>query len=198
MIRRLIILLLIVGCEDDDNDPRVGLSYGDDNYRINVFHFDSNETIFAIEFLKDLSHELGGEHPNRDYVAINIDINQNGIVDSLIDITYIAIDEHPNISDGLSFCKSYLIDYFQTTQSQGCLESDATAGYLFDSSPHQTNYHPMFSFTIPNDEIYLNGSVYFTIETFSKGYGFTIYPLDNEYANDNVGFVAFNKVLKYP
>ena len=153
----------------------------------------------VIENISDLSNDISGPWPDVDFASITVDVNQNGLVDSYIDVSYGSTG-----GSSTTICTQYLITENLST-SCGGFNSNASFFIAFADSDNSTQEHPIWTYTIPKTEIFLDenqdgviddNSVHFVIKIYKSGAGYTTYPKSNQYTDS--GWYSFNEVLKYP
>jgi len=147
------------------------LIIGDDSYVISK-RVSSEFTELTIEFINQYKGSLDGKYPDRDFVVLLMDVNQNSQIDKDLD-TYYATSEN-------GLCSGYLIDK-KFSSTCGAYKSDFDISRKLLATKLQKRPHPVFKFTIPNKELFGerdNAALVFKIHSSVSGY--TYYPDDAE------------------
>jgi hypothetical protein len=131
----------------------------------------SDRVTFTLEALGDLSNNLAGEYPGKDFAGIRVDVNGNGRVDSRVDVAY-------GIAGGTTnrICTQYLLS---ETSSTGCggLPSQARLNIGFRATAAGTAAHPVWQFSIPRSELVSAGrTAHLTFWFHSAGDGYSSFP----------------------
>jgi hypothetical protein len=189
----LVVAFVLSGCGSSNGPDKTELSDMKlvDNANHVVTIRDSGDSIIIVmEALQDRTNNLGGTFPNVDFTKLEVDINHNGQLDSGVDVFY-------GIESGTAstICTGELLS---ENSSTGCSHqaSGASLAAVFSSSENEAQDHPIWTYTIPKDEIFTDSSLTFVAKFYDSGIGYTGYPLSNSDANS--GLVSFGEVLRYP
>lgn len=153
-----------------------------------------DNAILVLEAIGDTTNNLAGSFPNKDFSGIRVDVNQNGRVDEKVDVAYGL--------GGASYgqiCAQYLLT---ETSSTGCggFPSQATVEVEFKATSFGTQPHPVWTYTIPKDELTKNDSfAHLTFKIYEAGRGYTQLPKPTR-ANlsfSKVTTLNFGRVLTY-
>lgn len=130
-----------------------------------------DRVILTLEALNDPMDNLGGNFPKIDFVAIRVDVNQNGKVDPKVDVAY-------GIQGGTrdKLCAQYMLS---GTSYTGCggFRSGATLAAAFKKTANSSKPHPVWVFSIPAREIGSDGNyAHLTISFHQANKGYTHYP----------------------
>ncbi len=129
---------------------------------------------FVLESLTDHTDDLRGDYPKVDFAGIQVDVNQNGHIDSRsqTDVSYGIVGGTYN-----QICTQYLL---REGASTGCgvFKSRASLRVEFKQTTSNGKAHPVWTFRIPKSELsnLNNGLAHLTFKIYQAGVGYTRYP----------------------
>ena len=133
---------------------------------------DGNVLTITMEAVNDFTNNLVGKFPQLDFASFDLDFNNNGTLDKLVDLSFGSYT-----SNHISYlCAQKL---HTATSSTPCGEFKSQGSYkeAFLSTEKQSRFHPVFTYKIPYAELSEKQVLAsFRFKTYSAGKGYTRYP----------------------
>ncbi len=162
----MLLLLIVSSCKKEEiaADPVV---FYEDGNTILQFTSDGDDIEFFFDALNDLSDGRLGSFPNNDIFRLVIDYNNNGIIDSEVDLT-IGI-----LEDG-AVCVSYIKDQQTLTP---CEFFDDTSGTInFSSTENLEQAHMNYRVKVPKSIIAEGNQIKVIVSLHDSEEGWTEFP----------------------
>ncbi len=153
-----------------------------------------DNAVIVLESISDTTNNLSGKFPAVDFSGIRVDVNQNGRVDERVDVAYGIVGGSAD-----RICTQYLLTENSSTGCGG-FRSNATVKSEFKNTAHGPAPHPVWTYTIPKDEISQNGSfAHLTFKIYEAGRGYTQMPKPTRtnLSFSKVTTLNFNRVVTF-
>lgn len=138
-----------------------------------LFQYDCNDNniTFFLDVLEDVSDGTTGTWPNTDVYRIYIDYNNNGILDSELDLIISTVD------DG-STCMAYSLSQTSTT---GCnFYDDVTSEKAFSSTDNLEVPHMNYTIIVPKARASEGSKIKVAIHIYNSESGWSKFPSDQD------------------
>ena len=153
-----------------------------------------DNAVIVIESIADTTNNLGGNFPAVDFSNIRVDVNQNGRVDSNVDVAFGLSRGAPD-----KICAQYLLTETTSTSCSG-LPTTATVTSEFKATKFNESAHPVWTYTLPKEEISKNGAfAHLTFKIYEAGRGYTQLPTPSRSTQSfsKVTTLHFGRILSY-
>lgn len=112
------------------------------------YRVEGGNVILTMEGINDFTDDRGALP---DYFSIDVDVNQNGLIDSKIDVGYGVMSSED------ALCAQYQLGRYMSTVCGG-FKSRASLKRTFEGSLTQKKAHPIYRFTLPKKELSKSGN----------------------------------------
>lgn len=133
---------------------------------------DGKVLTITMEAVSDFTNNLVGKFPQVDFASFDLDFNNNGTLDTLIDVSFGSYTKNH-----ISYLCAQKLHTATSSTPCGAFKSKGSYNEAFITTKKQSRFHPVYTYKIPYEELSEKQILAsFRFEIYSAGRGYTRYP----------------------